>query len=216
MARSRKDDHVSRLPGRKFPAVIPRAVRAPRGKVEWVITFLEMTRPPVRPALHRSDKLILLRAERPTVSFYRYLYNTVGEQWLWHERRRWSDEELSAVICNPKVEIYVLYVAGVPVGFAELDRRRKDEVELAHLGMIPEYAGRGLGTYLLGWAVDQAWSKRIRRLWVRTSNHDHPKALPTFQKAGFEPYDQQASFIDDPRRKGAMPPGQEFPRKSRG
>ena len=108
----------------------PRAARVPRGKIEWVITFLEMTRPPVRPALHRSDKLILLRAERPTVSFYRYLYNTVGAQWLWHERRRWSDDELSAVICNPKVEIYVLYMAGVPVGFAELDRRRKDEVEL--------------------------------------------------------------------------------------
>ena len=216
MARSRNDDHVSRLPGRKFPAVLPRAVRVPIGKVEWVLTFLEMTRPPVRPALHRSDNLMLLRAEHPTVSFYRYLYNTAGEQWLWHGRRRWSDEELSAVICNAQVEIHVLYVAGVPAGFAELDRRRKDEVELVHLGMIPEYAGRGLGTYLLGWAVDQAWSKPVRRLWVRTSNHDHHMALATFQKVGFEPYDQQASLIDDPRRKGAMPPGQEFGRKSRG
>ena len=141
MAKSRNDDHVSRLPGRKFPAVLPRAVRVPIGKVEWVLTFLEMTRPPVRPALHRSDNLMLLRAEHPTVSFYRYLYNTAGEQWLWHGRRRWSDEELSAVICNAQVEIHVLYVAGVPAGFAELDRRRRDEVELVHLGMIPEYAG---------------------------------------------------------------------------
>ena len=98
----------------------------------------------------------------------------------------------------------------IPSGFAELDRRRKDEVELVHLGMIPEYAGRGLGTYLLGWAVDQAWSKPARRVWTRTSNHDHPKAIAVFQRAGFVPYDQESGLIDDPRRAGAMPPGQEF------
>lgn len=216
MAKSGNGDHVSRLPGGKRGPLAPRprAARVPEGKLEWVATFLEMTRPPLRPPLHRSDKLILLRAERPTVSFYRYLYNTVGAQWLWHERRRWSDEELSALICIPKVEVFVLYVAGVPAGFAELDRRRKGEVELVHIGMIPEFAGRGLGEYLLGWAVDQAWSKRARRLWVRTSNHDHHRALAALQRAGFVPYDQQDSLMDDPRRKGVMPRGQEFPRDS--
>lgn len=183
----------------------------PSGKIEWITTCLEITRPPVRPPLHRSGKLSLLRAESPTLSFYRYLYNTVGGAWLWHERRRWSDDEVRAVIHSEKVEIYVLYVAGVPAGFAELDRRWNDEVELVHLGMIPEFAGRGLGNYLLGWAVDQAWSKPARRVWTRTSNHDHPKAIAVFQRAGFVPYDQESGLIDDPRREGAMPPGQEFP-----
>lgn len=210
MAKSRGGDRIRRLPGGKRPASLPRAARVPRGKIEWVTTFLEMTRPPARPALHRSGKLALLRAERPTVSYYRYLYDTVGGPWLWHERRRWSDDELRALIHNAKVEIHVLYVAGVPAGFAELDRRRKDEVELVHLGMIPEFGERGLGTYLLGWAVDQAWSKRTRRVWVRTSNHDHPKALALYQRAGFVPCDQKSALIDDPRRKGAMPPGREF------
>ena len=183
----------------------------PSGKIEWITTYLEMTRPPLRPPLHRSGKLSLLRAESPTLSFYRYLYNTVGGEWLWHERRRWSGDEVRAVIQSEKVEIYVLYVAGVPAGFAELDRRWNDEVELVHLGMIPEFAGRGLGNYLLGWAVDQAWSKPARRVWTRTSNHDHPKAIAVFQRAGFVPYDQESALIDDPRREGAMPPGQEFP-----
>ena len=215
MAKSRDDSRISRLPGGKRTALAPRTGRAPRGKIEWVTTFLEMTRPPVRPALHRGGKLTLLHAERPTVSFYRYLYNTVGGPWLWHERRRWSDDELLAVIHSAKVEIHVLYVAGVPAGFTELDRRTKDEVELVHLGMVPEFIERGLGTYLLGWAVDQAWSKRTRRVWVRTSNHDHPKALAVYQRAGFEAYDQEGAMVDDPRKKGAMPPGQEFPRGPR-
>ena len=210
MAKSRDEDRVRRLPVGERQADAPRSGRVPRGRIEWVTTFLEMTRPPGRPALHRGGKLTLLRAERSTASFYRYLYNTVGGPWLWHERRCWSDDELIAVIHSAEVEIHVLYVAGVPAGFAELDRRRKDEVELVYLGVIPEFSGRGLGTYLLGWTVDQAWSKPTRRLWVCMSNHDHPAALAAFQRAGFEPYDQESAIIDDPRRRGAMPRGQEF------
>ena len=37
-------------------------------------------------------KLALLRAENPTVSFYRYLYDAVGRDWLWTDRKRLSDK----------------------------------------------------------------------------------------------------------------------------
>ena len=210
MAGPGSKDSIGRLPAGKRPASSPHAVRIPKGKIEMVVTRLEMTRPPARPALHRSGKLALMRAERPTASFYRYLYNTVGGPWLWYERRCWSDEELLGVVRDPKVEIHVLHVAGVPAGFTEIDRRREDEVEIAYVGLVPEFIGQGLGPYLLGWAVDQAWSKRTRRVWVHTCNHDHPKALAVYQRAGFVPCDQESSLIDDPRAEGAMPPGQEF------
>ena len=195
--------------GRRAAPVLP-AGRIPKGKLAMVVTFLEMTHPPKNPALHRSDKLVLLRAERPTASFYRYLYNTVGDPWLWYERRLMRDEELLRVVHDPKVEVYVLYVAGVPAGFAELDRRREDEVEVAYFGLIPEFVGRGIGPPLLDWVIDKAWSRRIRRVRVHTCNHDHPKALAMYQRAGFVPYDQESSLIDDPRAAGAMPSGQEF------
>ena len=37
-----------------------------------------------------------MRAEDCTVSFYRYLYETVGTPWLWYERRLLDDAALAA------------------------------------------------------------------------------------------------------------------------
>src|SRR5690348_5914156 len=81
--------------------------------LEDVITYLEMLE---RPAGKRvpapPDKLALMRAEACTVSFYRYLYNTVGEPWLWFERRLTDDAALAALIAKPTVEIFVLSFRG--------------------------------------------------------------------------------------------------------
>ena len=169
--------------------------------LEIVVTYLEMVKPPTRPTVPAPPvgKIALLRAERPTVSFYRYLYNTVGEPWLWWERRLLSDGELERIIQDPLVEIYVLYVDGVPAGYSELDRRRPEEVELAYFGLIPQFIGRKLGPFLLNWAVDTAWFHKPKRLWVNTNNLDHPKALQIYQKAGFVPYRQETKTIPNPR-----------------
>ena len=181
--------------------------KPPRGKLEEVITYLQMTTPgpaPARPG--RSEKLALLRAEQPTVSFYRYLYDTVGGDWMWHERRRLSDEALGHIIRDPLVEVYVMYVAGVPGGYIELDRRVSGEVEIAYFGLVPDYIGRGLGGYLLGWGVNRAWRRGVQRVWVHTCNFDHPRAIATYQRAGFAPYRQEKRLIDDPRADGTLPP----------
>src|SRR5262249_36331323 len=79
--------------------------------IDIVVTYLEMRAAPTRPSLPApaAGKIALLRAERPTISYYRYLYNTIGEPWLWWERRRLSDAELAAIIHDPLVEIFVLY-----------------------------------------------------------------------------------------------------------
>src|SRR5262245_41737996 len=86
--------------------------------LDIVVTYLEMLKPPTRPTVPAPvvGKIALFRAERPTISYYRYLYNTVGEPWLWWERRRLSNDELARIIHDPLVEIYVLYVDGVPAG----------------------------------------------------------------------------------------------------
>jgi GNAT superfamily N-acetyltransferase len=93
----------------------------------------------------------------------------------------------------------VLYVDGVPAGYAELDRRKQEEVELAYFGLVPEFIGRKLGPFLLNWAVDTAWFGKPKRLWVNTNNLDHPKALQIYQKAGFVPYRQETQTIPNPR-----------------
>lgn len=202
---------ISRLPITSIRRRGQRVRRVPRGKLEMVITYLEMLKPPQRRQLvHRGEKLALMRAEQPTVSFYRYLYNTVGGPWLWYERRLLEDDALKAIITDPEVEIYMLYLAGVPAGFAELDLRVDDEVELAYFGLVPDFIGRGLGHHFLDWAVDEAWRKRRSRIWVHTCNLDHPAAIAVYQRAGFVPYEQKVRVVDDPRKRGLMPKGQEF------
>ncbi len=175
-------------------------------ELEVTITYLEMRAPPARPPapLPRTrSKIALLRAERPTVGFYRYLYNAVGAPWRWYERNQLDDDALAAIVRDDRVEIYVLYCDGAPAGYAELDLRREGEIELAYFGLIPDYIGRGLGSYMLDWAVATAWSRRPRRVWVHTCTLDHPAALAVYQKAGFVPYDQKTVTVEDPGLPGA-------------
>lgn len=180
---------------------------ASAGKLRMVLTYLEMREPPAPAAVHPpvGHKVALLRAERPPVSFYRYLYNTVGEKWLWYERRMLDDAALGAIIRDPKVEILVLYVDGVPAGYVELDRRVDADVEFALFGLAPEFIGRGFGRAFMSWALAAAWHGGPRRVWLHSCNFDHPKALQSYQRAGFVPYRQEIVMIDDPRLSGLIP-----------
>ena len=171
------------------------------------ITYLEMlARPAGRRAPVPFDKLALMRAENCTASFYRYLYNTVGEPWLWFERRLIDDGALATLIHQPTIEIFVLYVRGVPAGYFELDAAAPRETKLCYFGLVPDFIGRGLGGYLLQAAIDRAWSARpIERLWLHTSTFDHPRALGVYQQAGFVVYARRSVSFEDPRERGILP-----------
>jgi GNAT superfamily N-acetyltransferase len=171
------------------------------------ITYLEMlARPAGRRIPAPLDRLALMQAEDCTVSFYRYIYDAVGTPWLWFERRLLGDAELAALIRKATIEIFVLYVRGVPAGFFELDTAARRETKLLYFGLIPDFIGRRLGPFLLQAAIDRAWSARpIDRLWLHTSTFDHPKALGVYQRAGFVVYARRAVSFEDPRRLGILP-----------
>src|SRR6516162_2283730 len=175
--------------------------------LEDTITYLEMLERPVRRRMPAPlDKLALMRAEACTVSFYRYLYDTVGEPWLWFERRIIDDAAIADQIHRPAIEIFVLYVRGVPAGFFELDNAAPRETKLCYFGLIPRFIGRRLGPHLLLAAIDRAWSSRpIERLWLHTSTFHHPKAFPVYQQAGFVVYARRQVSFEDPRERGILP-----------
>lgn len=175
------------------------------------ITFLEMTaRPtaPPRPMPVTGTPLSLVRLHNPTVSYYRYIQHTVGDPWLWFERRKMSDAEIQAIITDESVEIYVLSEGGVPAGFVELDfRGMPDEADVAYFGLLPDFIGKGLGPYLLDWAIRTAWDRdpAPKRLTVNTCSLDHPSALGAYQKAGFRPYAREQKKVPDPKALGIIP-----------
>jgi ribosomal protein S18 acetylase RimI-like enzyme len=178
-----------------------------------VVTYLEMFERPTRPPRPAPlKKLALMRAEDCTASYYRYLYNTVGEPWVWFERRVWTDERLAQVLRRPETELAILYVAGVPAGYYELDRGDPDNVELAYFGLVPDFIGRGLGPWLLDAAIDAAFRTEPKRLFVHTCTYDHPRALGLYQRAGFRVYERRAVTFADPRRAGILPRTLRHPR----
>lgn len=170
-------------------------------KIDVTITYLEQTsRPALAPAARPRVKIAILRAENPPVHFYRYLYRLIGDPYHWMSRRRLSDDKLAAIIKDPRVYIYVLYVGGVPAGLAELDAREPDIVELKFFGLSQEYHGNGLGRFFLSNTIDLAWSLGPRRVRLETCTLDHPAALPLYQKLGFSVFDQrkgQVELIDE-------------------
>ncbi|ANK83114.1 MAG: hypothetical protein TEF_21675 [Rhizobiales bacterium NRL2] len=170
---------------------------ADRSGIPVTITFLEMDTPPVRPAPPKPlVPHAVMRAERPTVHFYRYLYNTVGAAWTWTERRWLSDESLAAIVQDEAVDIMVLYVRGVPAGFAELDfRELPARADLAYFGLMPEFIGQKLGPWFLHWAVSELWSREPDRVTVNTCTADHPSALPMYQRIGFTPYERREATL---------------------
>jgi GNAT superfamily N-acetyltransferase len=181
-------------------------------RIDDTVTYLEMfERPAARGLPAPLGKLALMRAENCTVSFYRYLYETVGTPWLWYERRQWSDAALAAELEKPTTEIFVLHVGGVPAGYFELDAADPRQTELSYFGLAPDFIGRRLGPFLLNAAIEQAWSRPLERLWVHTCTFDHPRALPLYQRAGFVVYARRPVSFDDPREIGILPRSLEHP-----
>ena len=149
------------------------------------VTFLRMDQPPEESAPRLPAGAAVTHAVRCTVPFYRYLYHTVGHDYVWWLRRTLPDAELAAILRDPGVSIHVLYQDGEPAGFYELDRRNRPFTNLAYFGLMPHAIGHGVGRAFLRHAVDTAWAEHPRGLTVNTCTADHPRALPNYLATGF-------------------------------
>jgi GNAT superfamily N-acetyltransferase len=168
-------------------------------RVPTVVTFLEMrSRPSLLPPPQPKGKIALLRGEHPPVHFYRYLYDAVGREYKWVDRKKLDDAELRKLLDDPRVELYVLYVEGCPAGIAELDFRDAANAQLAYFGLMPEFIGRKLSYFFLYHATSNAWMRPITKLLVNTCTLDHPRALPLYQRVGFVPYSREERYIEIP------------------
>jgi len=168
-------------------------------RVPTIVTFLEMLhRPSALPPPQPKGKVAFLKAESPPLHFYRYLYDAVGRDYKWVDRKKLGDAAVTEILRDPKVELFALYVDGCPAGMAELDFRLEGIGQLAYFGLIQEFVGRRLGYFFLYHATMVAWSRPIQKFIVNTCTLDHPRALPLYQRMGFVPYAREDRFIEMP------------------
>ncbi|MXQ11719.1 GNAT family N-acetyltransferase [Microvirga makkahensis] len=176
----------------------------PSRKIAAIVTYLEMRSPP--PALReQAQEGWSLQSLSSDADRYRTLYRRIGEPWLWFSRLAMSDEELSGILGDPKVEAYALRDGQNDIGLLELDFRSEREAELVFLGLVPGAVGKGTGRFLVNEAIRRAFAHPIDRFFVHTCSLDHPAALAFYMRAGFMPYRRAIEVADDPRLQGHLP-----------
>ena len=154
-------------------------------RVGVVVTFLRMERAPVEAAPGLPDGVRVRVVSVCDVPFYRFLYDTVGADYVWWLRRVMPDGQLAAILRDPRVSIHVLQRGDEVLGFYELDRHNRPVTNLSYFGLMPGAIGQGLGPAFLRHAVDTAWGEGVRAMTVNTCTADHPRALPNYLRVGF-------------------------------
>ncbi len=181
----------------------------PAGQLAAVVTYLEMRGPPA--ALDIPPSPLSLHRVALAPDAYRALFRKIGAPWLWFSRLLLSDAALCAIIDHPKVELAEVRDGNAVVGMLELDGRaaasegEPTSCELSFVGLIPTYAGRGHGRWLLAEAVARGWASGAQRLHVHTCSLDHPAALATYRRAGFVAIARKVETFIDPRLAGILP-----------
>lgn len=161
-----------------------------------ITTFLEMHDRPSLAFTRPRRAGMLLRLDEPSVGFYRFLHAGAGTAGTRRRLEATSDDDVFARLTDEAVEVFVLFLGGAPAGFFELDRSVEGEVEVVHVGLLPEFQGRGLAKYVVATAVETAWDDDPDRVWASADADDDPRGLLLYQWAGFIAYESREDGAD--------------------
>lgn len=168
--------------------------------VDVTTYYLEQTSPSDLKAKHGNEALEIKHVEIPLPELNRFFYTTVGRDWYWVDRLGWSHAQWQAWADRPELQTWVLYVRGTPAGYFELEQQgeleqQSDAINLAYLGLLPQFVGKGLGGHFLSIAIEKAWtwaeSSNKKRVTVNTCTLDHESALANYQARGFKIYKKE-------------------------
>lgn len=151
--------------------------------------YLEMRSPDEINAKDKPDEITVLEAEIKEFRFNRYLYQLVGERWIWNDKLSLSDDDWRQYAENDNLRTWVAYVNGTIAGYYELQKQPEQNVEIVYFGLAPKFLNQGLGGYLLTHALESAWQwGETERVWVHTCTLDHKSALANYQARGLKVY----------------------------
>ena len=162
--------------------------------MEVTTIYLEMTAPSeLRPRRSEDPRFTIREAVVPQWRVNRFLYALVGEQWDWVDKRGWSDQQWQDYVSSGSLRTFLAFLEGNIAGYYELSRDESGSVEIAYLGLAPQFIGRGLGAALLTDALEKAWTWDAQRVWVHTCTLDHPAAVRNYEGRGMRVYDRQVT-----------------------
>lgn len=175
------------------------------------VTYLQQTSADqLRPSAPAD--LTITRVFPAEPAFNSRMYREIGADWNWVDRLGWSDGRWASYCTDPCLSTLRARVDGEIAGFTELRMSPCDpevdsiaegtnpstddgvDVEIVYFGLLPEFAGRGLGGWFLSEVCRIAWNvPGCRRVWLHTCDDDSPAAIPNYEARGFTEYDRADS-----------------------
>jgi len=131
------------------------------------------------------------------ININKFFYRQVGRDHFWRDRLLWSDNEWKKYIKNKNLETGIMKINNELVGFYEQEfHKDKNEIELIQMGILKEYQGKKLGSYLLRYIIQNVFAQNVERLWVHTCSLDHKHALKNYLSRGLKIFkEEEVDFI---------------------
>ena len=141
----------------------------------------------------------LIEAKKPSENYFvklvepkdfqlnKFFYKNIGKNYEWTDRLIWTDQNWIDYISSKKLFTYILKDKEEIVGYFEIIFREDvRETEIAYFGILEEYFGRKLGSYLLSEAIKISFSMGSLRVCVHTCSLDHKNALNNYLSRGLK------------------------------
>ena len=126
----------------------------------------------------------------------KFFYKNIGKNHRWTDRLSWNQKQWTQHISDKKVKTYVLKEGKNFAGYFELIiHDKKNEVEIAYLGLLEEYQSQSLGSYLLSSAIKNSFLNNPKRVWVHTCSLDHKNALKNYIARGMKIFKKESINI---------------------
>jgi GNAT superfamily N-acetyltransferase len=159
--------------------------------VDDVVSHLEMTGPDrLVPPRGTAVELPLREVGVDDLALVRDLHDWVAGPYGW-QSLSWTTDRWRECLTRPGVRTWLPVVAGREAGLALLQSQPGGHVEIDFFGLTPDHVGRGLGGPFLAEVTRRAWgmapvdAPAVRRVWLRTSSHDHPHARAAYEARGY-------------------------------
>ena len=126
------------------------------------------------------------------ININKFFYRQVGKDHFWRDRLLWTDKEWNKYINNKNLETGIMKLDDELIGFYEQEfHEAKNEIELIQMGVLKEYQGKKLGSFLLKHIIYEAFNKNIKKIWVHTCSLDHKHALNNYLSKGFKVFKEE-------------------------
>ena len=142
------------------------------------------------------DNLFLQKVDPPDFQLNKFFYKEIGKKHRWVDRLVWSDKNWNDYLNTIGISTYILKYDEDLVGYFEQIFHKNDfEIEIAFFGILEEYIGKKLGSYLLSEAIKKSFERGSKRVWVHTCSLDHKNALSNYISRGMQIYKTEIATL---------------------